>query len=380
MDVHDRMAAAASGACGQKLFRHLSLLVAVALIVSLTITSPAAAQDAEPQVYDDSDSSYLSISLLIENDSTPLKLFDKSDRQYTHGMGFLVTHQPGWARNIAEFIPSLDGLDDPEDTAIGYIIGFKVFSPDDLDNPNLIPNDRRYAGYSYIGTFLQRANHQTLDHFQIDLGWIGPSSGVEAIQENWHDFFGITYPEGWANQLPDEPTLQMTFRKKWRFDLHHDPDRFQHQLIPTTELSLGTVQRYASADLLWRGSWLPLPNDFGPGQLDDLDAPMAQLGSPGQSPLELADAPQWTAYLFGRAGMLLVQHDTFIEGSDFHDDTGLDAKPVVGRFQFGIEAKRQTDHGTFRIGFYQTFLTDQFDGQTRPHSYGGLTLTYAWRF
>ncbi|QDU71319.1 hypothetical protein Pan265_11680 [Mucisphaera calidilacus] len=315
----------------------------------------------------------------MENDSTPLKIIDRSDRQYTNGLGLLITHQPDWADALAVHIPSLDHLDTPDDTAVGYLLAQKIFTPDNLDNPAVDPDDRRYAGYTYLGAFLQRANQHTLDHFQLDLGWIGPSSGADVVQSNWHDAINIQEPMGWGQQLPDEPTIQATFRKKWRVDLDRSPDGFQHELIPRAELILGTVQRQAAADLLWRASWLPLPRDFGPSQLDDPDAPMIGLTDHPDS-FRIVSEPRWTAYFYGRAGIVLVEHDTFIEGSSTQSDTGLDAKPLVGRFQVGIEAARHTGNGTFRIGLYQTILTDQFEGQTRPHSFGGLAISYAWRF
>jgi lipid A 3-O-deacylase len=321
--------------------------------------------------------SRVAITLFFENDSTPLKLFDRTDRQYTSGIGLLIAHQPAWAEGFARALPSFDGLDDPEAAAVGYSLQQQIFTPDDLRVPGVRQGDRRYAGYLHVGFFLQRADRRTLDHIELDLGVIGAPSGGEIIQQNWHDFVSIQEPQGWDQQLPDEPTVQLTLRKKWRWALHEQGDTFRHEVIPRIDLALGTVRRHVAADLLWRASWMPLPNDFGPSQLNDPAAPLSGLTAlTDDSPL--GTLPWWSLYGYIRAGGMLVEHDTLIEGSDFHASTGLDVMPVVGRVEVGLEARWRFDAGDLNLGFYQRFMTDEFEGQTRPHSYGGIAIGWSW--
>lgn len=317
------------------------------------------------------------ITLFFENDSTPLKLIDRTDRQYTSGLGLLVAHQPAWAESFSKTLPSFDGLDRPAATAAGYMLQQQIYTPDDLRLPTAANGDRRYAGYVAASVFVQRADVRTLDHLQIDLGVIGEASGAEITQQNWHDAVGIQEPQAWDTQLDDEPTFQMMARKKWRWALYERGDALRHELIPRVELVLGTVRRHVAADVLWRASFMALPNDFGPSQLNDPAAPLAGLPSLVEvSPLDLEKS--WWAYGYVRAGGMLVEHDTFIEGSDFQTSTGLDVMPVVGRVEIGLEAVKRLGSGKLRFGFYQRFLTDEFEGQTRPHSYGGLVLSWSW--
>ncbi|WP_428389817.1 lipid A deacylase LpxR family protein [Mucisphaera sp.] len=320
------------------------------------------------------------ITLFVENDSTPLRLIDRTDRQYTSGLQVLLAHQPAWAEAVAGWLPSLDGLDRPAVTAAGYVLGQKIYTPDDLDVSGLQVNDRRYAGHSYLGGFVQRADERTLDHLQVDLGILGPSSGGELVQQNWHDVIAIQEPQGWDGQLQDEPTLQVRFRKKWRYRVSQPDAWLQHELIPRAELEVGTLRRHALVDVLWRFSLEDLPNDFGPSQLDDPGAPL--LGLPAlraSSPVGLED--RWSIYGYLRGGVMLVEHDTLIEGSDLRDtDTGLDLVPVVGRFQAGLEASYRLDESTISLGYYQTFLTDEFEQQGRSHRYGGVALRWMLPF
>ena len=55
-----------------------------------------------------------------------------------------------------------------------------------------------------------------LDTLQLDLGVIGPAAGGEFVQNNFHRLIGVSPANGWANQLHNEPTIGLTFERRWR--------------------------------------------------------------------------------------------------------------------------------------------------------------------
>ncbi len=55
-----------------------------------------------------------------------------------------------------------------------------------------------------------------LDTLQLDLGVIGPAAGGEFVQNNFHNLIGVDPAYGWGNQLHNEPTVGLTFERRWR--------------------------------------------------------------------------------------------------------------------------------------------------------------------
>ncbi|MFA7237291.1 MAG: lipid A deacylase LpxR family protein [Phycisphaeraceae bacterium] len=352
----------------------VGLCVAVAPAEDVAAPSPSQPQPRQsPQPHP------FRFTLFWENDSTPLNRIEPSDRHYTNGTAIHIT----WP------------LDEP-DTAIGFTLGQLMFSPENLGPKSIITNDAPYAGYLYLGGYWQRADEHrtTLDHIQLDIGTIGESSLAEPIQKSIHEWVNADRPNGWRHQLGDEPTFQLTYRKKWRLNLlGHDPTRTDQliydmayseqtffdrltgnlrvELIPAVSLSLGTVQRYADAGGVLRLGW-NMPNDFGPARLADLASGEA-LAGPQQQGLSF--------YVFGRATGRAVQYDHFLDGSDFqHEEHTVDSRPLVAEFQFGTAVAYHYDPFSVELNYAVTFLTDTFYHQQYADKYGAVSLKITYWF
>ena len=133
------------------------------------------------------------------------------------------------------------------------------FTPPTTSPTPPAPDDRPYAGYLYGGLFYQRQSYNlngidTLDHVQLDLGFVGPSSLAEQSPSEVHRLTGDADPQGWDFQLGDEAQIQLNLRRQWRIDLldaplsptatDHDPrwfDDIEMQLIPEVSLDVGTA-------------------------------------------------------------------------------------------------------------------------------------------
>lgn len=340
-------------------------LALIALI--LLVAPPAFADNGETTPPDD----YLSLTLYWENDSTHAKPNNPTDEHYTFGGGFSVAHQPDWAWDVAEWMPFADAFGRPDQVAVGYIAAIQIFTPEDIHLEDPPTNDRPYAGYLFGGAFFQRAKQlspriATLDHFQLDIGVIGPSSLAEDAQTWVHEQSGATEPEGWQTQHPDEFAIQAFIRKKWRIDLD-EPGEFDVQLIPQVGGALGLVYRHLEASATLRTGW-NVPTDFGPGRLEDV---AAATGGPRQG---------FGFYVFGRAGGKFVDHNVFIEGSNYHDSRGVDEEPLVGEFEGGLRFTWRGDRWGLEAGYSQTHMTEAFETQDGGDSYGAYTLTAFWHF
>lgn len=336
-------------------------VVFVAGWVGLCVTAAPAedvAVPSQPQPQQSSQPQPFKFTLFWENDSTPLNRIEPSDRHYTNGTAIHIT----WP------------LSEPN-TAIGFTLGQLMFTSENLKPKSIVPNDAPYAGYLYLGGYWQHADehHTTLDHIQLDIGTVGDSSLAEPIQKSIHEGVNADRPNGWRHQLDDEPTFQLTYRKKWRlgpvenlFDTGLNIDA-----VPAVSLSLGTVQRHADAGGVLRLGW-NMPNDFGPARLADVASGEA-LAGPQQQGLSF--------YVFGRATGRVVQYDHFLDGSDFqHEEHTVDSRPLVAEFQFGAAVAYHYDPFTVELNYAVTFLTDTFYHQQYADKYGAVSLKIAYWF
>ena len=154
-------------------------------------------------------------ALYFENDGT-FAHPGGTDKHYTSAEGLSFAYQPQWARSLGQYIPSFFDQFNPDhaDTsfAVGVVAYQDLYSPTDLSRRDAIYNDHPYAAIINGGIFWQRAaepeheggwTHATMEHYQLDLGIVGPSAQGEETQKFVHGNFstGAVRPEGWDNQI-----------------------------------------------------------------------------------------------------------------------------------------------------------------------------------
>lgn len=315
-------------------------------------------------------------TLHLENDSNLFIPNSSSDRSYSNGTGITFAWRPDFADVFADRVPDFGGdFGDSPSTAFGVQAAHLIFTPDNIELERPQPDDRPFAGYLFAGAYWQRAGERTLDHVQLDLGVVGPAAGGEELQESVHEIFPDSDdPAGWDNQINDEPTLQLTLRRKWR--TARDSGRFQlagmdlrGEGIAGAEVEVGNVLRQAEGSLLGRVGF-NLPDDFGPGRIFE---PRSFTGDPQRG---------WSFYLFGRLSGRLVEHNIFLEGSDFRPDDhpAVTPEPFVGEAALGLDLAYRSNRWAFGVNYSQIYQTREFEEESDHHSYGRYALTLRHRF
>jgi len=326
------------------------------------------------------------VKVYWENDGAYHDPFDGYDRHYTNGFAIVLEHQPQWANDALSYLP-FDELFEQRHgkprAGAGYVLSQLIFTPRDLTASAPIPTDQPYAGYLYGGVFLQRQGQfehrediAVLDHFEINLGVVGQSSLAYDIQDWVHTNFQGIDPRGWDNQLADEVTAQAYYRRKWRIDVaSFDSDwlgDLDLQVIPQAGFALGTVYRQADAAVTVRLGQ-NLPDDFGPGRINDLQSVTGDA--------YMNDG--WSWYVFGRAGGRMVQHDLFLDGSNYESSLSVNREPLVGEIQAGFAVGyRPNINNRFDLSWGLTFQTKTFDGPgaTGTDSYGTVVASWTRSF
>ncbi|MBI1370513.1 MAG: DUF2219 family protein [Planctomycetes bacterium] len=307
------------------------------------------------------------VSVYIENDGSFLKPNHSTDRHYTNGFRLTAAHHPDWANDLADAMEPVFSLGPVADrkTAFGYSFGQNMYTPDEITIATLIPGDRPYACWLYVGGYLQRQVDNVFDHLELNLGVLGPAAQGEGTQKFVHRLVGADEPKGWDNQIGNEFAFDLVYRRKWKVALSPAEQVFRAELIPTVGGAAGLLRVQAEGGATFRVGW-QLPDDFGPGRLDD----------PASATRIAYNHDKPGFYGFVRLGGRLVAHDATFEGGNFGHDHGVDLQHAVGEAQFGLVFL----YRWFEMSYAQTYLTEQFKGQHGGDSYGALVFTFKCDF
>ncbi|NRB39953.1 MAG: lipid A deacylase LpxR family protein [Pseudomonadales bacterium] len=142
-------------------------------------------------------------------------MFVQSDNDYTNGLVFGWGHSPSetfedldipdWIRYISEWTYINAG--DDKTYSVSYGISQGMFTPTDISETELIPEDRPYAGLLTWQGRITSFDHRTANSLALTLGMAGPASLAEQSQKTIHKMTGSEEPMSWDNQIENEPVF-----------------------------------------------------------------------------------------------------------------------------------------------------------------------------
>lgn len=314
------------------------------------------------------------INLYFEND-----LFDETDQDYTNGVRLswispdTTSYQndpafPAWLRAANRRLRLLHSNDPETEHNLVISAGQLMFTPENTEAADLVPDQRPYAGYLYAGVAYHTRSADRLDVMELDLGIVGPSALAHQAQDFIHELRGFDKYNGWDNQLDDEPGMQLLYERKQRLLANAWADEFGQDFIAHGGASLGNVATYLNVGGEYRLGWR-LPDDFGTSAVragGDNSAP-GRHGSRRQS------QPRRGVHAFVALDTRLVGRDIFLDGNTFKDSHSVDRKPVVADLYAGVALLIDR----WKLSYAQVFRTREFEGQPHHHEYGSLSLSYS---
>ena len=325
-----------------------SLFPAFAFLILITTHAGAQNQSHDPIIVTQ-----------FEND-----LFAGQDRGYTNGISFsLIPDNGKTPEPVAGLIRPMTSLASP-DQSLPYSISVEqlIFTPNDITDPELPPDDRPYAGWLNVTANSFAIEGNQLERWQIGVGIVGPSSLAEQSQKSVHSLTGADKPVGWNTQLPDEPTLQLGWDRQWRMSTRSGRDGVLFEVAPTVGATVGNAVTGAEVGGFIRiGENIPL--DFGPPRLGSLAG--------GSGLFEPEKGFGW--YLYVGAAAQYTAHDMFLDGSMFQDTPSVSRDHVKGQAYLGFACY----HGPTRIAFTHVRETRAFDRQEEPGRFGAVSIS--WR-
>ena len=305
------------------------------------------------------------ISVQLENDF----FGGGTDRHFSHGTRIECMTKPiEWITNAADKLPwfSFERAQSENENALkgraSLSIGQNIYTPNNTAASQLILADRPYAGWLYLGFGLvANQGSKRYDKLELEIGMVGPASLSRNVQTFWHSLLGLDVPQGWDNQLDNEPGAVLYYEQARRFDKRNVLFGLEFDVIPHFGGSLGNVLTHAAAGFTVRvGS--ALVEDFGP--------PRIRPSLPGSGYFHPGRGFNW--YLFAGVEGRAVLRNIFLDGNTFSESHSVDKKLFVGDLQSGLAVQL----GRFRLTYTQIFRTKEFEGQDRSDIFGSLSLSY----
>lgn len=287
------------------------------------------------------------------------------DRFYSHGteLAYLsLKSKPAWLTRIAGHVPFF-AMGDIQ--AVQYTVGQQIFTPEDTQASALIEDDRPYAGWLYgSAELLSRIDsgrdYQVGNLLGLTLGVVGPSSYAEQVQKGFHDLIDVDKPQGWDNQLKDEPGILLTYTRKWQY-FREGPWDTQFESAPHVVGALGNVYTYGGGGIMFR---------WGEGLRNDSAPPNIRPGFPGVPYLRPSVETSW--YVFAGVEARAMAHNIFLDGNTFRDSHSVDKKPLVADVQLGFAFQ----HQRWRISLSNVWRSREFDGQDENTQFGAINISF----
>ncbi|MCJ9427443.1 lipid A deacylase LpxR family protein [Kordiimonas sp. A6E486] len=304
------------------------------------------------------------VTLQVENDL----FFGHTDRDYTNGMRLTYVHNPGEVSGADSISAMLKGLSfvarHSPDSQIYYSFGLgqNMYTPQDIQNPDLILDDRPYAGWTYLEFGVSVQSQNDLEVLKIDAGMVGPASLAEFTQRQWHKLIGSPIPQGWSHQLPNEPGLNLHYFLAHRIRTGGEKGgRWGFDVTPHVGLALGNIYTYGAVGATFR---------FGSNLDRELGAPpRIQPSLPGS---DYFGGSGLDFYVFAGGEVRGVVRDIFLDGTWRSHEHDVEKNTFVADLQVGFVLL----WNDVRLAITHAFRTDTYKIQHGGHEYGAITLSY----
>ena len=301
------------------------------------------------------------VSLQIENDA-----WVGLDKHYTSGVMlsyFPLKPAPDWVNS------SIKGLGlsvAPDEVAVEYSFGNTIFTPQDFEATQPLPDQRPWAGHTFVSFAAMRKpqvinSYLTVgDRLSVTLGLVGPASGGEQAQTILHEAISSPKPGGWDYQLANEPTLNLHYLRRWHF---YQPlvSNYELELSPSASLALGSPYTYGGLGFMLR---------LGPNLSQDFGPPAIQPNYAGSS--YFAAGKPWHWYLMAGVEYRYMQYNLFLDGTLFSNGPSIEKYKQVDDVFLGAAIS----YHQVRLAVTSVYRAKEFVGQEKRDIFGSFNLSF----
>ncbi len=205
------------------------------------------------------------LSIYLDND-----FMTGNDNKYTGGLGLAWTsaatetygrrNLQSKIANAFSFLPTVN--EDGYRTYVQFRLGMEAYTPTDIRALEPPPGQHPYAGVIYVDSSLFSMSEIAGHQFTLRLGFVGPVTGADEIQ-NWiHENIDSPLPKGWDTQLKNEPIVNLFYQYNRRLARRAPPDRFGVDLFCSGGAGAGNYYIGANVGVTGRIGFR-LPANYG---------------------------------------------------------------------------------------------------------------------
>jgi lipid A 3-O-deacylase len=157
---------------------------------------------------------------------------------------------------------------------------------------------------------------------------VGPAALGKQVQSEWHHVVGADPPQGWDNQLRNEPGVLLAYLQKWRLGPTSGV-----QVVPHFGATVGNVMT-----LLRAGGIVRLGNNmsgFGPDTIEPGGAMLQRTRLTDHQ----ADFTRHEWYVFAGFDARAVGRNIFLDGNTFRNGPAVDRRILVYDFKAGVSMR-----------------------------------------
>ncbi|MNK08128.1 hypothetical protein D3C87_260560 [compost metagenome] len=309
-----------------------------------------------------------SFTAYIENDTKRIG-GPGSDQSYSNGFRFSYVYAedriPVWVPTLTDWSKRLKKEFAKSTTNFGISLAQQIYTPNDTETAEPIPDDRPYAAWLYVGL---TSNFQTKTHshsLELDIGVVGPAAMGEQVQNSFHNLIGVPPANGWDNQLHNEPTLQLSYQQRLRFYEFSQGDTRYIDILPYFGGGFGNVLIAAHVGGVARLGY-NIPDDFGPTRPSSTD------GDSATDPRRGNVLQRWGGYGFAGVRGNAVAHNIFLDGNTFEPSPHVTKYPFNAETEFGVGVHY---YGWSALWRFVT-KSPEFEEKSKFNSFASITISY----
>ncbi len=295
----------------------------------------------------------------LQDENASISAGTPTDRLYVNGLRL------GWTSPtsaVPSFLADLGRtLWGSGQQRIAFDLAQQIYTPTDTNTLVPIQSDRPYAGV-LLGSFsLMSDSEDSRSVLSLSMGVVGPGSGAEQLQNDFHDIIGQGHTLGWGGQIQNVPAVELLHERTWRLPIGTVAG-LETDALPSLTVGVGDLRDYIQTGVTFR---------LGQGLNSDFGVPRVRPGLSGGDAFVPTRPFAW--YVFGGVDGQAVAYDMLLQSNPFRDGPHVSTVWDVAELQGGFAVMA---YG-MRFTFAYVAQTQEFKGQTGGlHQFGSASLSF----
>lgn len=350
------------------LAKHITRALTLICSVLPIVVSAAGvnAEDQHQQVLATSNGDWVQFS--FENDA--FGLINTSDNGYSNGLewswgkaivdDFDELNMPTWLTGLYGYSYLNHGAS--RQYQISYSVSQRMYTPDDLQQAELIESDRPYAGTLLWQSTLRSFGDGIADNLSITLGLVGPGSLAEQTQKQVHEIIDAKEPMGWDNQLSNEPVFRVEAQRLYQWAYTPISENVEFDTVIHGNAAIGNLMSDVGAGMSFRiGNILSHSYAF-----------VTQAASRSNNGYQVKPASELSWQLFLTLYGRYVFNDITLDGNNFTDSHSVELTNQQAMINSGFMLNWQNWGLTFSV----IRGTEQYKDQPSTANFAAVNINY----